>query len=225
MDANGYVTHTVQAGDSLQKIAVFYNIEDWKTLAILNKLEYPFIYTILGDSEYSDNPKVLKVGDKLLIPSENLDSHTSDLNIENAEDYAYGRDLDLYSSDEQHENVKELTSNGELRGNCGDLLIANGLKNLRQRLLIRLSTPIGSLILHPEFGSNINKYIGMKNTAQNLIKMKLAVQECILSDELISEITRLDLDFNGGALTIDSDLVPVPPYAPFAFKGTITVNQ
>ena len=68
MNNSGYITHVVQVGDSLQKIASAYNISDWKDLVYINNLEYPYICDTLNANATVGNG-VLKVGDKMLIPS------------------------------------------------------------------------------------------------------------------------------------------------------------
>jgi hypothetical protein len=224
MNASGYVTHVVQVGDSLQKIANVYNISDWKDLVYINNLEYPYICDTL-DANISVGGRVLRVGDKMLIPASEYSSHANNIRLENVEKQAYGCDLDLYNFDLEEYQVKNLESKGELSAHNGELKLAEGVGNLRQRLLIRLSVTKGSMILHPEFGSDIDKYIGLKGTQQNLIKLKLAIQECILSDELINKIQDLNISVANGIVSIDCGIIPVPPYTPFKFAGSVRVLQ
>lgn len=68
-----------------------------------------------------------------------------------------GRDLDMTSETEYYENhgtsdeVFSLTHNGH-----GDLKTASGADNIRQATISRLMTAKGSLMLHPEYGSNLH---------------------------------------------------------------------
>lgn len=224
MNNSGYITHVVQVGDSLQKIASAYNISDWKDLVYINNLEYPYICDTLNANAPVGNG-VLKVGDKMLIPSSEYSAPANNLRIDNIEKQAYGCDLDIYSYDSGNEQVKNLESKGELSDNNGDLKLSEGIRNLRQRLLIRLSVSKGSMILHPDFGSDIDKYVGLKGTPQNIIKLQLAVQESILSDELVEQVQDLTVEVSNGILSIDCNIIPVPPYSPFKFIGDINTLQ
>lgn len=223
MNNSGYITHIVQVGDSLQKIASVYGISDWRDLAYANNLDYPYIHDSLnGGAETEGN--VLKVGDKMLIPSTEYSSHTNNLRVNTVENRAYGCDLDLYYH-EGKEGTKNLEVKGELSDNSGDLRLSEGVRNLHQRLLIGLSTAKGSMILHPNFGSDINKYVGLKGTPQNLIKLQLSIRESILSDELVEEVKDLIVEANNGIVSIDCNIVPIPPHAPFKFKESINTLQ
>ena len=223
MNSSGYITHTIQVGDSLQKIASVYNVSDWRDLVYVNNLEYPYICDSINPTDLGDN--VLKVGDTLLIPSHVYSVPANNVRIDNIEKQAYGCDLDLYAYDFSEEQVKNLESKGELSDDKGDLRLSEGVRNLRQRLLIRLSVARGSMILHPEFGSDIDRYIGLKGTPQNIIKLQLAVQESILSDELVSQVRDLSIEVSNGVLSIDCDVIPIPPYSPFRFKGDVNTIQ
>ena len=65
----GLVTHRVELGDSLQRIARQYDLEDWRQIAEINQLEPPYINAVFEDNYYKDNDKVAEIGDFLLIPS------------------------------------------------------------------------------------------------------------------------------------------------------------
>ena len=225
MNNSGYITHVVQVGDSLQKIASVYGVSDWKDLVYINNLEYPYIYDTLDASATQSTRGVLKVGDKILIPSDEYSTPANNIRIDNIEKQAYGCDLDIYPFDSGNEQVKNLESKGELSDNNGDLKLSQGIRNLRQRILIRLSVAKGSMILHPNFGSDIDKYVGLKSTPQNLIKLQLAVQECILSDELVKRVQDLTVEVSNGILSVDCKIIPVPPYSPFKFTGDINTLQ
>ena len=224
MDNFGYITHVIQVGDSLQKIARMYGLDDWRKLVYANNLEYPYIHDVIN-SDTTTGDGVLKVGDKMIIPSLKYSTSVNNLRIDNVEKQAYGCDLDLYSYDSGDGQVKNLESKGELSSNNGDLKLSEGVKNLHQRLLIRLSVAKGSMILHPDFGSDIDKYVGLKGTPQNLIKLQLSVQESILSDELVEQVKDLTIAVSNGVLSVDCEIIPIPPYSPFKFKGDVNTLQ
>lgn len=226
MDYNRYITHVIRVGDSLQKIAIAYGVDDWRYLVYVNNLVYPYICDTLDDNINEKIEGVLRVGDKLLIPSKEYNSPANNIKIDNIEKRAYGCDLDLYNYEfSGNERVKNLESKGELSNNNGDLKLSEGIENLRQRLLIRLSVAKGSMILHPEFGSDIDKYVGLKGTQQNIIKLQLAVQESILSDNLVEKVKDLTVEVKGGVLTINCEIIPTPPHSPFKFTEDINTSM
>lgn len=224
----GYITHTLQIGDSLQRLAITYNLVDWRELVYLNNLEPPYVYTAtIRTEQYKNNPRVAKVGDSILIPAAYQSPVASSADINLLERYAYGADLDIFSYDETNIKAVRLDEKGELSANkVGDLAIATGVKNLRQRLIIRLAVHKGSFILHPEFGSELHKLIGLPWTAQNVIKIQLEVQKNILSDPFVQGVGDIEVNrVEHGTLAVDCGVVPVPPYKPFKFSESITVLE
>ena len=226
-----YVTHIVQVGDTIQSIGVFYGV-DWTKLVVINGLEYPYIDSEVNSSEYADTNEVAKVGDRLVIPTQGLNiPHKTNNSTQELENYAFGCDLDLFSTSVIGDNVTNVESLGELTaGDTGDVLISEGTFNLRQQLILRLGTPKGSLINHPEFGSELYKHIGATLTLERLIKIKLCVQECILSDFRVLGISDMRAVFkpteNGlpttsSGLYIDFIVHPIEPYAVFKIGKTL----
>lgn len=233
----GYITHIVCVGDSLQKIAVKYGISDWREIAYINDLQYPYIDDditspmqvgntyVSGESARTiDSSKVAKVGDSLLIPSFNYTTAPaySQVNQEELEKLAYGSDLDIYGYDYMNEQVMDLSEKGELsETSSGDIRLAEGVRNLRQQLLIELSTPLGALILHPDFGSTIREMNGMKTTKQTLTKIALEAQRVILKNFRVSGIKDMEVTKVDTASRIKCTIVPISPYSAFTFDETI----
>ena len=187
---NGYILHTIKPGDSLQRLQVIYKLQDWREIVFANKLEYPYIVDDIEKSkQYKSNPKVACMGDKLLIPSW------------------------YYSASPQFENKTEEDIQGELNPTeNGDINIAKGIANLRQQLMIRLATPVGSLTLHPKFGSKIKNMVGFRGTKTNLIKMKLEVQRVILSDFRVNQVKNLSVEMKNRQVIISCWINPIAPY-------------
>lgn len=213
----GYISHVVGVGDSLQRLSVLYGVENWQEIAVLNDLVYPFLDDRIASKEFIDNPHIAKVGDKILIPADYSRPMKAKIVKTELEEQAYGKDLDLFSPD----TIVNLEEKRELTGKDGDLQVAHGIRNLRQRLLLRLSIPMGSYILHPDYGSQLAQMVGLKSTEQNRIKMGLEVKRCILTDPLIQDVSRVSVSSNGGSVTIDCDIIPVPPHETFAFQEVI----
>jgi len=222
----GYTTHTIKVGDSLQRLGSMYGLDDWREIVYLNKLEYPFIDDIIGSTEYSGNSNVAKVGDSILIPG-SYSTAPSSLQIDNIaslETLAYGSDIDIYSYDSMNEFSMNLEEKGEISSDSGDIKLAEGIKNLRQQLLIRISTPLGSLILHPEFGSKLLNMVGVKGTQTNVTKFQLEVQECFLSDFRVLAVDDVIVNLKQGACNISCSITPISPYNAFKFDETLSTN-
>lgn len=216
----GYKTHIVNSGDSIQKIALAYGVEDWREIVYFNGLDYPYIG---ADGEIYES-KVAKTGDVLMIPSYDyvISPTVSDVSLPTMEELAYGTDLDLYSEITDMRGMYNFAINGELSSNPElDLKLVTGIKNLSQQLTTKLSTPKGTLMLHPDWGCDLKKMLGLKGSLENLTKMRLMVQECILEDNRVNSIENLVLTKNNKKIIITCDIYPIEPYPKFAYSGNI----
>lgn len=220
--ATEYIVHTVTDGDTLQSIALKYGV-NWQDIADLNGLESPYIDTSIqfNESRYTDT--VAKLGSKLVIPSEGLtfgnrENNTSEELAKNA----LGTDLDIYSYEMgDNYNVVNLEIKGQLTDNGkGDLRLAEGLSNLKQQLIIRLGTTKGSLPLHPEFGSNLVNFIGLRVTSQLLIKTRLEIRETLLTDPRVLQVGKIDVAYKDKAVHVSCNIVPIQPYPTFTLEHT-----
>lgn len=232
-----YNTYTVQPGDTIQAIGKLFN-SDWTKIAVVNGLAYPFIDSELGSTNYEGNDMIAKVGTRLVIPSRNLHiPRKTNNSSKELEALTFGSDLDLYKDSLDPHNVANLESLGQLNADdtTKDILICSGIKNLRQQLIIRLGTPRGSLLMHPEWGCNVTKYIGTKSNMENLIKIKLEVQESVLGDFRVMGISDMRAVWkysdvrdgtNGRSLApnrgvfIDFIVHPIEPYDVFRLAKT-----
>ena len=169
----------------------------------------------------------------MVIPTQGLVIPTKTNNSgQEIEAYTFGSDLDLFTPTLMKNGVSNLETLGELSDNDeGDILLCRGIANLRQQIIIRLSTPKGSLMMHPEWGCELTKHIGASLTMERLIQIKLCIQECVCGDfrvlgisdmravvkhasNLESEITR------SKALFIDFIVHPIEPYSVFRVGHT-----
>lgn len=234
-----YLTHTVALGETLQIIGQIYGV-DWTKIAIINGLEYPYIDSNLNSSEFEDTDEVAKIGSRLVIPTRNMHvPNKTNNSAEELERYTFGSDLDLFSDSTNNNGVTNVESLGILNADetTGDVLICNGISNLRQQLIIRLGTPKGSLLMHPEWGCDLLSYIGRTMTMERLIKIKLAVQECVLGDFRVLGISDMRAEFKGAqgmqgangityakgkAVFIDFIVHPIEPYSVFRLAKTFS---
>lgn len=211
----GLITHRVTIGDSLQKLARMYNIDDWRLIAEINELEEPYINSVLEDKSFRENKYVANVGDIILIPSQQAYKVASREKQEEIEAEAYGRDLDLYHGVAAQDTVKGYVTYGK------DVDTVEGIPNLAQQLMSRLSVNKGSLLLHKEFGSNLYKYLGKLHSQENINKIRWEVESCLRSDYRVSDVKDLKAQVIDNNVYITAKVIPITPGKPFEFKYTL----
>lgn len=223
MASYGYQTHVITSGDSLQKIAAMYGVEDWREIAYFNNLNYPFINDKITDVKEGN---VANVGDTIFIPSYDYENAPSASGIteETMAEQAYGCDLDIYTALDDNGKAQNLELRGILSGDNGDLRLAKGINNLKQQITIRLSTVKGSNMLHPEFGSRLLNLAGKKGTEENLIDMMLEVKETILSDFRVVDVDNVNIKKTGTLVVINCDIQPISPYPMFHYNDSISTT-
>lgn len=234
-----YLTHTVSRGETIQIIGQMYNV-DWTKLATINGLVYPYVDSALNSTEYENTDEVAKIGSRLVIPTRGLHiPKKSNNSTDDLERYTFGSDIDLFAGSTDNNGVTNIEALGVLHANksTGDVLICDGLDNLRQQLILRLGTPKGTLVMHPEWGCDLLKYIGGKMTMERLIKIKLAAQECILGDFRVLGVSDMRATFkdstgmqgangityaSGKAVFLDFIVHPIEPYSVFRLAKTFS---
>ena len=234
-----YVVHTVNPGDTIQAIGYMYGV-DWTALAVINGLSYPYIDSVINSTAYENTDEVAKIGDRLVIPTKGLQIPFKTNNSgDEIEEYTFGSDLDLFSTTMLNNGVTNLESLGELTADnlTGDVQLAKGLNNLRQQIIIRLGTPKGSLMMHPEWGCDLLKYIGGRTTIETLKKIMLEAKECVLGDFRVIGVSDMRASFrysknvnrtegltNGVTKGVFLDFVvhPIEPYTVFRIGKTFT---
>lgn len=204
-----YKRHVISYGETLQSIAQdeLGDMTQWYSIAQLNNLRYPYIVDTVAQKNASSN--LLTIGDVILI---NLPD-----NIAQSDLVASLATMPMYDQDElialalgKDIDIMPITSGVnvapglsfqtlEMKGVNGKLKLVKGLDNLRQSLFIRLMTPKGSYLGHPEYGSNLDMYIGMKNTEENAQLIDLEIQRTIWTDGRVTNVI-----FNGHTITGNS---------------------
>lgn len=208
----GLQTHVVTKGDSLQKLARMYGVDKWWKIAEINDLDPPYL-----DSEFPPvrtyEGNVAKVGDLILIPTFNTNALYKDVKNEEIENLAYGSDLKIYTKNELRENRIK----GHTRQGLKDIELAKGLENLAQQLSSRLSVNKGALLMHPDYGSDLYKYVGTKDTQETRNKIAFEVESCLRSDFRVKEVLDISLKEEGEGLIVNARIVPIEPGQPFDF--------
>jgi phage baseplate assembly protein W len=208
-----FMRHAIIEGDTLQQLSQRYldDVNRWVELAVLNELEYPFIVDDTRGENTPDNVKAL--GELILIPMElsDLIENLPKYELQEGYDRLLGEDISLFDFRDTI-NLGDGYQGEMEANNRGDLKTVKGIQNLKQAIMIRLCTPLGSLLHHPNFGSRIQEYLGQKDTFQNTYKIKLEIERVIRGDERVSDIVietfkltfgRIDVNLKITAIGID----------------------
>lgn len=217
----GYKVHTVGSGDTIQALGTLYDVP-WEHIAIVNALSYPYICT---EPNLDDDDKlpsdVATIGTVLVIPT-----GAFGMPIEvtgSADDIAkamLGTDLDIYGYDESENNVIRIGDDGELYDiGRGDLYLAEGIRNVRQQLITRLATPKGTLLLHPEYGSDILKYVGKRQSHELIFMIEMCVREAILLDARVAGVHEVNITVSDSSILLDCIIELIDPF------GTMRLNH
>lgn len=199
--------HIVSQGDTIQGIAQseLGDMNRWMELAQFNNLRYPYIVDTV--EEKMKNPsRLVTIGDTILVKAvedeqSNLISQLkriSDFDQEEIYALALGKDLDLMPV------AKGLGAPGwdaetlELKANNqGGIATARGVANLKQALYIRLITPQGSYVGHPEFGSRVDAYLGLRNTEENAKLLDIEIERTLRTDGRVSNVEFIEHRIQG----------------------------
>jgi len=84
----------------------------------------------------------------------------------------------------------------------GDIRVVEGLSNIEQALRIRLSSNVGSLTHHPEYGSLVHRFIGSLGNAINLMIIKKEIIRTLRAEERVARIDDVRLTFANRTLDI-----------------------
>jgi hypothetical protein len=192
-------TTEVEVSGDIRSMAKQYMGDEaqWKTLAILNNLKYPYISSDGGDG-------VLAPGEKMVIPKrpddDDLKETTQDT-LTDAEQQSlsptvkkYGRDLKLNDSSFGTDFADVSVSQK------GDLDVIDGISNVNQAMMIKFSTEQGELPTHPQFGA---KYpTGTKLLLGRIQEFAINTKRTILSDNRVESVDRIRIYANGDVLNV-----------------------
>lgn len=193
-----YKRHTITYGETLQSIAQdeLDDMGQWYAIAQLNNLKYPYIADTVAQKNAGSN--LVTIGDIILInlpsainQSDLVTSLTTMPNYDQEEilALALGKDIDIMPNTSGQAMAPGLSSQTfEMKGNSGKLALVRGLDNLRQSLFIRLITPRGSYLGHPNYGSMIDMYLGMRNTEENAQLLDLEIERTLWTDARVTDV-------------------------------------
>lgn len=174
--------YTIQAGDTIQQIARRQtgNADQWWVLVRLNHLSYPYI----DGAGPSPGPRVLGIGDSLLVPG-----NVADPAIRQASSGSgggVGQYAILLGEDLFFEHGDFVVDPGST-----DLDTAAGLQNLVLALQRRLGTRKGELPYHPDYGSHLERHIGQPRDGIRHAQIRHEVRQTVLDDPRIQSVPSL----------------------------------
>lgn len=184
-----YKKYTISPQDTLQTIAQHEmgSISGWEDIAEYNNLEYPYIVDTL-EEKLTNSEHLVTTGDIIIIPIEVdlLDTNVDSLGHRDRElimGLALGRDIAM---EYQEESAGNKALHGESFGlattDRGDLKTVSGIENLKQAVINQLLTPRGTLLLHPNYGSDLYRYIGRQATHENMVMIEDEILATIQQD-------------------------------------------
>lgn len=198
--------HIISHGDTLQSISQRYlgDMSRWVELVNFNNLKYPYIVDTL--EEKMMNPEhLVTVGDTILIQDYNDSQAELIASLRRATEYdrdeiyglALGKDLDVMPKNSSARDTEIL----ELKGDRGDVATVKGFDNLKQALFIRIITPLGSYVGHPDYGSEVHKYLGKKNTEENATLLDLEIERTLRKDGRVQNVISNGHELDGTSYT------------------------
>ena len=195
--------HVVQHEETMQAVAQRYygDVSYWIDLVEHNNLKYPYI--VETDEEKMQDPERLaSTGDTIIIPIESdlTDVSAKEINSRDKDvlvELALGRDLNI-TADEKYfnehgtsDNILAFSTNGN-----GDLDTVKGIDNMKQRLQARLLTPRGSLMLHPNYGSDLHNLFGL-NIPEQATLIEMEVLRTLTADNRVKSANLVDWKIQG----------------------------
>lgn len=203
---------TVKKNDTLQRIArrEGLGVSQWRVLAELNGLEFPYIST-------TGEPNTVAPGSVLLIPvpattdTPAITQSFGDTTVPTAQDRLYGVDFKTtFNSRGKIDRVWE--------GN--DFVKIGGIPNLLQAINNRMVTRQGDLLDDEGYGFPDNR--GKKATESDYLFQKFQTEQSIKADSRISE-ARVDIQVQGNVSTIQYNFRPVKDTTGRPIEGVVSV--
>lgn len=212
-----YKKHVIAVDDTLQTIAEqeLGDVTQWHTLAQANNLQYPYIVNSSQD-KLTNVGHLVSIGDTIVIPiisdlagvdAESLTKRDhknimttilgTDLKVNGSPAYfnPHGVDNNILQLSGTTRYREDKVAGGYRKSR--DLALVSGLENIKQTLLLHILTPKGSLVMHPDYGSNIQDIIGSPTGDQTAINITNELSRCLLSDSRIENVSLITYNLDG----------------------------
>lgn len=197
-----YKNYTIKQGDTLQLIAQNHmsSMSQWTELAQYNRLKHPYIVEDPNEKLHNDN--VVTPGDNIVIPVEvtvdalksvplTIDARKTIEELTLGRDFSFIQDLSYAKDRGTQDEILQMSLKPD-----GRLAYVKGADNLKQALLQRLWTKRGTLPLHPEYGSDLYKFIGQKLNFALLAQIKLEAESTLRIDPRVEDIKNVSIKHN-----------------------------
>lgn len=183
--------HVIVYDDTPQIIAEreMGDVSKWVDLVKANNLRYPYIVDT-AEEKLKDINHLVTLGDEIIVP---IEQTLADINADKLSKYdktvleeiVLGNDLkiDTYIDEANLHGAEDEIL--ELDGEKGDVRLVKGFDTIKQMITLRLLTPKGALPLHPNYGSNMQEYLGQRNSLDLADKINIDIQSCLEADSRI----------------------------------------
>lgn len=178
----GYRFVETRHGDTLQAIAAreMGDASRWPEIVSYSRLLPPFI----TDDPLLAGPGVILSGEPVRIPAP-----APAANAFSNPDATFLADIKL--------------TNGLIEADgAGDMMLCEGLPNLRQALVHRVVTERGELMYHPGYGSLIKRLLGTVNGPTASLLAAQYARAAVESDERVQEVTEVTAEVVGDAVNV-----------------------
>ena len=85
----------------------------------------------------------------------------------------------------------------------GDLASVSGANNIRYAVATRITTELGDLIVHPDYGTEFQDLIGSPNIANRVNLMEIAVLRALSLEDRIKDVVINDLTVDKTSVYLD----------------------
>ena len=206
--------HVITQDETIQQIAANYlgDVSLWKDIVKYNGLQYPYLVDT-PEEKLNNVSHLMCLGDTIIIPSNTSLSDIDPNNLpvrdqETIEQLALGNDLAIDYTNSEFSNWGTYDGLADMQGNGkGDLALNRGSNNLKQAIIMRLSTRKGTLALHTGYGSTLSTMIGQPSSIY-LEATKNSIQQCLETDSRVGSVTCNYFTALGNKVTSSWTVVP-----------------
>lgn len=188
--------------DSISDVAIeavesgnAYNL-DSGLITVINTTSIYTYATVVNTSSITGGYKynVVKPGDVIYIPTQDYFS----LSIQSKTNYSVEYGIDIKVKDNLYKDSYGLFE----ESSSTNLILTAGMDNLSQSLVRRLTTEKGSLVKHPDYGSDLITYLGLAQDYELPELLRIEAERTILTDPRVESVEDIEVDYQGAAAVI-----------------------
>lgn len=233
--------YVVTHGDTIQSIAQeqLGDMNRWTEITKFNNLKHPYVVDTL-EQKRSNPDHLVTFGDMILIDIGESGQNQLISALRTATEYdkeevtalALGKDLDILPLTDIYGTPDSDSDNLSMKPNYqGGLKTVRGVENLKQALYIRLATPKGSYTGHPNFGSDLIKYLGQKNSETVQNEIDLEIERTLRTDGRVTNVKLLGREVTSRTYSVAFEIETISTEEAFEFvieaqeDGIITLTD